>query len=307
MEFAVEHLPDDAIPGAITKAAGNHLLTKIYLANLKFDKAIPSATRVIDDGKHALMTQRFGSTKGDPDKNLLWDLHRPENKNIAENTETILAIVDRFEAPTEAKSAGLYTMRHYNCGWYNGSIKDSQGEQGTVTDGEQYAYLGRGNPDLALTTYDIMKSGIIMAIHGKTLLNIRRSDSNWIDKDEILYNNPNSVDFGKPINVNYMVPPDDSVFTFFPAYTTKHVPQEDPLARPMGGNGDWYIFRLAETYLLRAEAYYWQDKFDLAANDINEIRNRANAVPIVLEMSILLLYLMSVLVNYLLNHHDIVN
>src|SRR5690606_40342049 len=26
-----------------------------------------------------------------------------------------------------------------------------------------------------------------------------------------------------------------------------------------GGAGDWYIFRLAETYLLRAEAYWWKE------------------------------------------------
>jgi hypothetical protein len=25
-----------------------------------------------------------------------------------------------------------------------------------------------------------------------------------------------------------------------------------------GGAGDWYIYRLAETYLLRAEAYFWK-------------------------------------------------
>src|SRR5690606_10726911 len=48
----------------------------------------------------------------------------------------------------------------------------------------------------------------------------------------------------------------------------------------MGGATDWYVFRLAETYLLRAEAYFWKGQLDLAASDINKVRVRANAIPI---------------------------
>jgi starch-binding outer membrane protein, SusD/RagB family len=43
---------------------------------------------------------------------------------------------------------------------------------------------------------------------------------------------------------------------------------------------DQYMFRLAETYLLRAEAYVRLSKFTEAAADINEVRNRANATPV---------------------------
>jgi len=46
-----------------------------------------------------------------------------------------------------------------------------------------------------------------------------------------------------------------------------------------GTYSDQYMFRLAETYLLRAEAYARLQKFDLALADINVVRNRANAVP----------------------------
>src|SRR5690606_37239778 len=53
-----------------------------------------------------------------------------------------------------------------------------------------------------------------------------------------------------------------------------------PTAVPHGGNGDWYVYRLAETYLLRAEAYYWKNDLAAAANDINQVRLRANALPI---------------------------
>jgi hypothetical protein len=69
------------------------------------------------------------------------------------------------------------------------------------------------------------------------------------------------------------------MFYPMPHYKT-FAPQHDPNARPMGGHGDWYIFRLAETYLLRAEAYYWKNELASAASDLNIIREWANAVAV---------------------------
>ena len=43
---------------------------------------------------------------------------------------------------------------------------------------------------------------------------------------------------------------------------------------------DQYMFRLAETYLLRAEAYLAQNDKSNAANDINMVRERAGASPV---------------------------
>ncbi len=47
-----------------------------------------------------------------------------------------------------------------------------------------------------------------------------------------------------------------------------------------GGHTDWYVFRIAETYLLRAEAYFWKGDLVNAAADINQVRNRAGAASI---------------------------
>ena len=44
-------------------------------------------------------------------------------------------------------------------------------------------------------------------------------------------------------------------------------------------DADWYMIRLAETYLLRAEARLAQGNKKGAADDINELRNRAGAKP----------------------------
>ena len=44
-----------------------------------------------------------------------------------------------------------------------------------------------------------------------------------------------------------------------------------------GSNGNMYLFRLAETYLIRAEARFYQGNTTGAADDVNVLRKRANA------------------------------
>ncbi len=102
MEWAVQWMPDTKNPGQPNKYAGYHLLSKICLANLEFDKAIAASSEVIN-GPYALMSDRFGIDKSIANCNVMWDLHRRENKNLPENTENILAVVERFEAPTVQK------------------------------------------------------------------------------------------------------------------------------------------------------------------------------------------------------------
>jgi hypothetical protein len=59
-----------------------------------------------------------------------------------------------------------------------------------------------------------------------------------------------------------------------------YISDEERPDQPYGGHSDWYVFRLAETYLLRAEAYYWKNDMANAAADINMVRERALAPPV---------------------------
>jgi len=281
-EFSAEWLPVVTSAGLPSKGAANHLLTKIYLANLKFDKAVATATKVIE-GPYKLMTNRFGQDAADTRKNVIWDLHRPDNKNIAANTETILAFVDRWEAPVTARSAGLFTMRVYHCAYYNSvSAKDREGKLGMIDSGPLYDSLGRGNPDVALSdwhSYRIWEEG---TFNYKTTPDLRRANINWYDREEIFYNNPASIQYRQPFDPKNMDVPGEYWARIFPMpfYKTYSPKKPDQTGQPLGSNGDWYIFRLAETYLLRAEAYYWLGQMDNAAADINVVRARAKATPI---------------------------
>src|SRR5690606_12025943 len=115
----------------------------------------------------------------------------------------------------------------------------------------------------------------------------RHAPGNWVRMEDLVYNNVaiKGTDpyYGEPLQMfsdegNLLV--SDTIRTWYdwPHYKTyvydiNNVPM-------MGGATDWYVFRLAETYLLRAEAYFWKGQLDLAASDINKVRVRANAIPI---------------------------
>lgn len=279
MEFAVQHLPVSAAPGIPTKGAGDHLLSKIYLANMEFDQAIAAASRVID-GPYALMTERFGVEADDPAKNVIWDLHRHANKNSGQNTETILAFVDRWEAPPTARTPGLFTMRVYNCSWWHSSIgKDKDGNRGTIDSGPLYDSLGRGNPDVALSDWHSYEIWEEAGYDYTTTPDLRRADINWFDREELYYNNPASSQYMEPFDPENMDIPSEYWARVYPSpfYKTYSPNAPDQTSIPMGSNGDWYIYRLAETYLIRAEAYYWKGDLASAAADINIVRQRANA------------------------------
>lgn len=280
LEYAIAHLPDQVGPGGVSRYAGLHLLTKVYLANREYDKAIQSASQVID-GPFELMQDRFGQDAADPNRNVVWDLHRPPNINLPTNTETILSFVDRYEAPPKARSVGLYTMRLYNPQWFQSQVRDSEGKPGMVAEGPQYDSLGRGNANVRLTPSNQYHIWNYKEQTWKNTTDLRRADINWVDIHELRYNNPESVDYGKVVNSDYFA---QQVDTFKHLYAIPHyimyVPMDDANATPVGGNGDWYLFRLAGTYLLRAEAYFWKGDLNAAAGDLNTVRQRSMALPV---------------------------
>ncbi len=291
MEWAAPKMSESKVAGMPNKYAGYMLLGKIYLSNLEFSKAITAFNEVIN-GPYALMNSRFGIDKDVPEGNVMWDLHRAENKNLAENTENILSVVNRYEAPTDAKRfrtytggtttiTGCSTMRFYNCSWWHSLCRDSQGKRPTIDQGPIYRYLGRGNPDCPMVEWMIYAAWSYGGQTWKNTTDLRRADTCWYDKNELLSNNPASVDFGKPVNPKFLATQIDSNTLYFSNWTMKTWNiQHNATATPLGGDADWYVFRLAETYLCRAEAYFWNNQPALAAADINMVRARAKALPI---------------------------
>ena len=110
LDFAMTVVPLASAKGDVNKGAVGHLLTKVNLALGLFDEAIASADQVINSGTYKLMTARFGADAGNPNKNVIWDLHRPANKFLSSNTEVLFSVIDRFGLPS-ATTTGTTSMR----------------------------------------------------------------------------------------------------------------------------------------------------------------------------------------------------
>jgi hypothetical protein len=273
MSFAVKWLPETAVPGAVTKGAGYHLYTKILLADSQFEKAVEAATAVIDGGKYSLMFDRFGVVASDPKYNVIWDLHQKENKSSSDNKEGILVVQEQYGFPDAEVPGGTQSMRKYVPSWWNNYIKDPQGKRGTIdTFGEEFfVSVGRGVGYVRPTSYhnyEIWTDNTDLR-HDKKV--------NWFSTDKFIYNNKSSKYYGQPVDIKY-TNPIDTIHCWYPfPYYKVYIKDEERPFSPWGGHSDWYLFRLSETYLLRAEAYIWLGQPIKAAADVNKVRSRAKA------------------------------
>ena len=302
--------------GEISKPAANMLLAEMYLATGDNDKAINAASAVINNPNLALMKNRFGS-QAKEDGDVFYDLFRPNNQNRASgNTEGIWVIQfetniegggnntshffwnpgsfwgERFFAPQVDKFL-IIRPDGTKLQLFNWPIGDMTGGRGI---GTHYATNHLYN-EIWADDFDDM----------------RNSEYNWprrfkIHRTNVLDDNPElkaAMPDGYFDLENTVLPDGWSMETgfaggvaattqlpnrFMCGYSTKMTtPFHHPDAQyqnketyQLAGTGgktytDQYFFRLAEAYLLRAEAYVNKGDKNKAADDINELHKRANA------------------------------
>lgn len=304
--------------GEISKPAAYMLLAETYLGVGENDKAVTAASAVINNPNLALMTARFGSQAGE-DGDVFYDLFRPNNQNrTSGNTEGIWVIQfetnvdgggnktsdffwytqsfwgERYFAPQVDKFK-ILSPEGTPIQLYNWPIGDFCGGRGI---GTHFAV-------------DHLNSGI----WADDFNDMRNSQYNWprkykIHRTEVLDQYPdlkaampdgyfdleNTVlPAGYSIEAGFsggVKQPSQLPNRFMCGYSTKMTtPYHHPDAQygnkdtyQLAGTGgktytDQYFFRLAEAYLLRAEAYVNKGENDKAAADINVLHTRANAKP----------------------------
>jgi tetratricopeptide (TPR) repeat protein len=263
LDFASKNLPEaNNRDGKLSKAAADHLLAEIYISTGEYDKSIEAASRVINDSQYHLMTERFG-TMTDKPGDVFWDLFRLGNQNNPNNKEVIWAWQVEYNVP-----GGMAENRlQRQWGPFLEKLKAADGKAAILKD----EFLGRPIGFVRPSVY--MEYTIWQSDWGN---DIRNSEFNM--RRKFYVNNPASSDYGNVINPA----PADTVRSHFVYVQKANHPHGHPQGYDTSGRlySDVYAIRLAETYLLRAEAYLNKGDKGKAAADINVVRNRANATPV---------------------------
>jgi len=309
MENAVEWVPDQNgtnLIGMVNKGACRMLLAKCYLALGDYVKAKEQTDILIDQSGYALMQDNFGTFNDGGEartwpitRNVIWDLHRPENKLIAANRETIMGMPNRG---TDVESFNqMLTMRVLYPFVFDNRIQTKDGKQALLNIrrndpnyNSSYDYMrafGRGIATFRPTSFHTQSLWRVNGVMDETDLRHSSETGNWIRMEDYRVNNKESSEFGKPI---MLFNPDDGRLlcsdTIRRWYDVPHYKLflDDPVneanvtgsdglrGATNGGNADWYLYRLAEAYLLRAEAKYYMNPSDgTIKDDLNAIRQRA--------------------------------
>jgi hypothetical protein len=252
--FAEANLPlTSSNPGKVTKGVAQHYLAEMYLAMNDAPSAEAKATAVINSGVYKLITARYGVNASKPGVAFM-DQFQDGNVNRSEGNTEALWVLEYAE---NVAGGGASIMRR---SW----VTRYETNRGMALAPE---YGGRGIGRLAFTRY---------ALNLYEASDVRGGP--FAIRKFYQYNNPSNLPTGKKIG--------DTLFTVMATEKAS-----DPLI-PSTRKWDWtsatdptgaaqyndqpYI-RLAETYLLLAEAQLKQGNLIGAAANINIVRARAGA------------------------------
>ncbi|MAX23877.1 MAG: RagB/SusD family nutrient uptake outer membrane protein [Phycisphaeraceae bacterium] len=285
LEAAVGLLDLEVEDGRIPRAAAYHLLSEVYISlgmetgdASYYDQSITAASMVIDKqaGDYEIMTERFGPASSEPG-DVFSDVHAYGQINRSDGNKEVLWAwqFELYILGGSGNQSPRYWAPEYD------KLK-TPNNVSNIDDNEHVRGIGVNSP----TNY--VKYGI-WALDPNDM---RNSEHNI--KRTFYYNNPADPEYyGKEIKTGYG--PDDNLYIleddgvtltnikldtvrgYYPwiekisGYPRADSPNSGSTAK------DFSRMRVAETYLLRAEAYFRKGELDNAADDINVVRARANA------------------------------
>ena len=289
-EFAAQNLPgiDEVTDGKISDLVAKHYLAETYISTGDYTSAIQNATDVISDKSTALMTKRFGTrVSAVPNGDVYFDLFQRGNQNrkSAGNTEALWVMqmeVDVIGGYTVSTDYSVPYERYHVPSVH--TVTDPNGKQGMLGPRSDFNIGGRGVSYMKTTDWHLYE------IWGDDFNNDLRNSPVNIVRD-VIYDNPASKWYGKsaiaPESMSKNIK--EVPYKWYPWLTKVTCPGDHPeglykdrelglLTDAAGGTyADQYLLRLAETYLVRAEAYLMNQQPDKAAADINVVRRRAKA------------------------------
>jgi len=309
LKWAQQYIPSEdnassgSLQGRITKGAVQTFLAETYLAIGKPDSALYWCDQVIDNPAYQLVTERYGVFETDPSGSPFGDMfkHTPNtgvgdpilgNENRSEgNTEALwvwqFKLYDALD--NQGHEMSRATIGEYNLFHFAGT------EFANLTLQFTYARGGRGknyfNPtrwwvlsyedqDDRAQNYIMRKSFILKTAEENDPGNgaDRLPDSTWSYGDTVWldWSAENDID---PRIINKWTGKESTHVANFP-YSRKGEGTDPADMQEDFGYSDQIYLRLADTYLLKAEALFKLGRPAEAADVINIIRERSNATPI---------------------------
>ena len=309
LEWAKKYVKsgDKLAKGQIPNAAVSILLAKYYMMNLRFTDAEAEMTAVINGGTYKLVTDadvnvatvmvgsdvnpttgaklpgRSAAVKAD----AINFLHMKNNANKVKNKEAIWVFANDYGYVGNSAARSQW-VRAFGPNFVspNQGVQSPSGGTGMDTRqglGVMMMKWGRGQGFCRITNYAQYD---IWNFKGETdTIDYRHKPGNWFYMNYVLYDNPSLA--GKTWYLQPLVLRSPSTGTLlcndtirnwfgYPIYKFWCYDYTKPTIQE-GGENDFYVYRLAEAYLLRAEAKVWQSNNQGAADDINVIRQRAKA------------------------------
>lgn len=299
LKYAAENLPaiTEVDDSRVNNLAAYHALAEAYLSLEEWNNSIEAASVVINDPNTALMTERYGSrvddqfnpqypyaSGGDP----YWDLFRKGNQNRSSGNKEALWVIQFADREVPGGGGGGYPFEgSFSPRTWKLKVKNLDGKKVLLLPEPNTFYGGRGSGTTRASDY------FYNQIWDKSGEEDLRNSSYNIIRD-IKVNNPKSDYDGQFIfadNVPVILKSEsDTLRDWFPIIAkltcmgdhAKSQWAEDQTVYGSLQGGlttfrDIYQIRLAETYLVRAEAYVRAGSLNLAAEDINAVRERSQA------------------------------
>jgi starch-binding outer membrane protein, SusD/RagB family len=314
-KFAAENLPPTtADVGRVVAAAGYHFLSEMYIAladetggtdKAFYQNAIDAASHVIADPNYHLMTTRFGYRSTVTGKDPYWDMFQITKEDGTTNfsyqggNKESIFIIHLDKNKTGGLPANLNTRTDQERAFW----PSFWGYTKFGYNGVAYDWMGRGIAWARPTNYYLYdlwnKSGkedtrnaewninrvLKVPNPDRTYQNLPDPTRNWPTA-------PQSIQLANGTTITVQLHPGDTIRREWLITREDTMQRWFPRVMKMGSDWhyttdpsntfvmDYYVARLAETYLLRAEAYMKHGEPDKAAADINTVRARSNALPI---------------------------
>ncbi|MFN7200109.1 MAG: RagB/SusD family nutrient uptake outer membrane protein [Bacteroidota bacterium] len=288
-EAGMSDLP--VVEGRASKVVAQHYLAELYLAMGEYAKARDKALAVIQNTKYRWVTARYGINASKPGTPFT-DMFLDGNSNRSQgNTEVLWVIQNEYLS----NGGDANIMRRWWVNRYN-EIKVGSPSKTPITYSVENG--GRGLGRFAVTKY-------AFSLYGAT--DHRGSSFAW--RFFYLMNNPASIPTNVNINaaatcatpgytsgpaggrlgidtvrlsVNCTEPaPNATSASNWPSITKwDWAPADIADVQNSSNYNDQIYLRLAETYLILAEAQFYLNDLNGAAATLNTLRARANATPI---------------------------